>query len=259
MNEENSMRNILRLMLLIPVFFTLLSFNVSGKEAVGKISFYVGRVFVIPAGTTELAMATFNKPLFAGDKIETKKESRCEITLATGDVIRVDANSLFTLEIVEMSGKSVKTESSLQQGKVWNNIKKIFTDEGSFKVKSPSAVIAVRGTIYRVDANPDSTTDVKVYDGEVAVTPYSPGMGQGAAPPQQPGVQKPQQVAPPQQVSGPQEVSVETWMEIVKAQQQILVRPNGTFQRSEFNLEEDAKSDWVQWNLKRDQLLEEQR
>lgn len=252
------MKTPLKLLLLFPFLLLLFSFSDANKEAVGKISFYVGRVFVIPAGTSELALAQFNKELFPGDKIETKKESRCEVTLMTGDIIRIDANSLFTLEKVEASGNSTKTESSVGVGKVWTNIKKIFTDDGYFKVKSPSAVIAVRGTIYRVDANQDTTTQVVVYDGEVAVSPNTAGLGWDGRAPQQVG-QKPQQVAPPQQVGGPTEVSVETWLEIVKAQQQIFVKPDGTYKVSDYNPDEDAKSDWVQWNKKRDSMIDDDR
>lgn len=249
------MRNPRKLLLVLPLFFLLFSFSDANKEPVGKITFYVGRVFVIPAGTSELSLAQFNMDLMPGDKIETKKESRCEITLKTGDIVRVDANSLFTLEMVEASENSTKAESSLGIGKIWTNIKKILSDDGYFKVKSPSAVIAVRGTIYRVDANEDTTTQVVVYDGEVAVSPHTAGMGwDGRAP--QPGVQKPQQVAPPQEVGGPSEVSVETWMQIVKAQQQIYVQPDGTYKVSDYNAEEDAKLDWVQWNRRRDRLIQ---
>jgi hypothetical protein len=45
------------------------------------------------------------------------------------------------------------------------------------------------------------------------------------------------------------------WFEIVKAQQQIVVRPDGSYAKSDFNPVEDAKLDWVQWNKARDAEL----
>ena len=58
----------------------------------------------------------------------------------------------------------------------------------------------------------------------------------------------------PVQIQGPREVSLREWFEIIKAQQQIVVRPDGSYARSDFNLEEDAKLEWVQWNKERDQM-----
>jgi hypothetical protein len=60
----------------------------------------------------------------------------------------------------------------------------------------------------------------------------------------------------PVQVQGPTEVSLKQWFEIIKAQQQIVVRPDGTYAKSEFNLQDDEKLEWVQWNKERDKLLE---
>ncbi|MCB0293424.1 MAG: hypothetical protein KDH97_24435, partial [Calditrichaeota bacterium] len=49
----------------------LLVFSAQAKEPVGKISFPLNRVFVIPAGTSSLSYAQFNMDVFPGDKIET--------------------------------------------------------------------------------------------------------------------------------------------------------------------------------------------
>ncbi|RMF62115.1 MAG: hypothetical protein D6748_00180 [Calditrichaeota bacterium] len=255
------MRRIIWFTFLIPFFFILLSAMQTSKEPIGKITFPLNRVFVIPAGTSELKYAQFNMEVYPGDKIETKKESRCEITLRNGDVFRIDENSIFTLEEALVTEKTVKAEMSLSLGKIWANIKKIFSRDDYLRVKSPSAVIAVRGTIYRVDAQEDSTTEVRVYEGEVAVTPPPPKVPTPGAPPRPQPKPKPQEVPPPTQVpaptqvQGPTEVSVEVWVEIVKAQQQIVIKPDGTRSIAEFDPEQDAQLDWVRWNKRRDSLL----
>jgi hypothetical protein len=69
-------------------------------------------------------------------------------------------------------------------------------------------------------------------------------------------VGKPTEVQGPVEVQGPREVSMEEWYEIVKAQQQILIKPDGSYQKSDFNLADDAKSSWVKWNMERDKLLD---
>ncbi|GAB4369074.1 MAG: hypothetical protein Kow0042_10580 [Calditrichia bacterium] len=253
------MNKLLRLCLLMGLVLILFTTVQANREPIGKITFPLNRVFVISAGSTQLQMAYFNVDVFPGDKIETKKESRCEITLKNGDVIRIDESSIYTLEDVKITEKSVQAESSLSLGKLWATVRKVFSKDDYYKVKSPSAVIAVRGTIYRVNVEPDSTTQLRVYDGEVEVQPAYPSMGmmdkskqgQEARP-----IGPPQDVPGPRDVAGPRDVSMEEWIEIVKAQQQIVVRPDGSYQKSDFDPVEDAQSDWVQWNKKRDELLQ---
>ncbi len=257
----------MRRMLQVVLVALVLSFLIVGnaaQEPVGKITFPLNRVFVIRAGSSELQMAHFNMDVFPGDKIETRKESRCEITLKNGDVVRIDENSIYTLEEVVVTEKTVKAESFLNVGKLWSTVRKVFSKDDYFKVKSPSAVIAVRGTIYRIDVAPDSTTQLRVYDGAVEVKPYNPSMGMKEESPQEKGAGEkqvkpdwpPRDVSGPTDVAGPRTVTMEEWLEIIKAQQQIVIRPDGSYEKSEFDPVQDAKSDWVQWNKKRDAMLQ---
>lgn len=248
---QSKLIRFLTILLTLSAATIFLSFqsNTGKGEAIGKISFPLNRVFVIPAGTASLKYARFNMEVFNGDKIETKKESRCEITLNSGDVIRIDENTIFTLENVRTKGDTVRVEANLSLGKLWANIKKMFGGDDYFKVKSPTAVIAVRGTKYRVDA--DSATTVRVYEGEVSVK------ANAAAGIDKPMSNRPGQIAPPRQVAPPQEVTVEEWLQIVKAQQQLVVTADGSMTPSEFDAAADADLDWVKWNLKRDRLLHE--
>ncbi len=259
------MRRIVWFGLVIPMLLIVFSAMRTSQEPIGKITFPLNRVFVIPAGTSDIKYAQFNMDVFPGDKIETKKESRCEITLKNGDIFRIDENSIFTLEDVQVTEKTVKAEMFLGLGKIWANIRKIFSKDDYLRVKSPSAVIAVRGTIYRVDARKDSTTQVRVYEGKVAVspppatTPAAPAPRQPQQKPKPQEVPAPQQVPAPTQVPGPTEVSVETWLQIVKAQQQITVHPDGSYEVAEYDLQKDENLDWVQWNKRRDALRNQQR
>lgn len=249
------MQKIVRGGIIISLFCVLAAFTNTSKESVGKITFPLNRVFVIPEGSADLKMAFFNMDVFPGDKIETKRESRCEISLKNGDVVRIDENSIYTLEEVQISEEKVQASSFLSVGKLWATIQKIFSEDDYVTVKSPTAVIAVRGTIYRLDVDKDSLTTVKVYDGEVEVSPAVPSTGM-MTPGQPRPVGPPTDVAGPRDVAGPQDVSETQWLEIVKAQQQVVIRKDGTFRKSEFDAVQDAASDWVQWNKQRDQMLQ---
>ncbi len=249
----------LRIGVLAAIFIVISSFMQNNPEPIGKVTFPLNRVFVLREGSSQLKMVNFNMDVFQGDRLETKKESRCEVTLNSGDVVRIAENSIYTFEEVEATEETVKAESFLGLGKLWATVRKVFSDDDYYRVKSPSAVIAVRGTIYRVDVEQDSSTQLRVYDGEVEVKPWKPamgmqeksGIGQGQAQP----IGPPEDVPGPTEVAGPSDVSEEEWLEIVKAQQQITIQPDGSYQTSDFDVVEDAQSDWVQWNKKRDEML----
>jgi hypothetical protein len=235
---------------LIILVAALTAFSFSPEQpSVGKVSFPLGNVLVLSQGETRFQKATFNMPIKNGDKVETKKESRCEITYHDGSIVRIDEQSIYTIEKATIDEEKKEVESSLSIGKLWANLKKLIRGKDSWKLKSPAAVVAVRGTVYRMNAGADSSTQVLVYDGQVDVRPAMAGSGQsglGAVP------GPPRQVQAPTQVAGPTQVSMQQWFEIIKAQQQIVVRPDGSYAKSDFNMQEDEKLDWVQWNKKRD-------
>ena len=247
--------NRITILLWLSFSLTFLNFTTVHQDPVGKITFPLHRVFVLRAGSDALKSARLNMDVFNGDKVETRRESRCEITLRNGSVVRIDENSIYTLEKMEFGKKIVRASSFLSIGRLWSNIKKIFSGKDYFKVKSPSAVIAVRGTIYRIDALADSTTRVNVYRGAVAVSPWHPITKKSGKRPSGKKIER-REVPGPVQVPGPRQVTVKKWLEIVKAQQQITVFQSGRFVKARFDSLEDAKSDWVRWNMKRDSLLQ---
>jgi hypothetical protein len=234
---------------------TILSaFRYWEEDSVAKISFPLGNVFVVPKGKTKMEKAGFNHKLFTGDKVRTQKQARCEIKYNDGSIVRIDQESIYTITDYKTEKNEKTVESFLSIGKIWANIKKLTGKSDNWLLRGPSAVVAVRGTIYRMDANEDKSSQVLVYDGSVNVAPpaWSPGGAQGQS---QQG-QKPGYVQGPTVVQGPKQVTMEEWVEIVKAQQQITVQPDGSFKKSEFNLAEDSKNSWVQWNKERDKLIE---
>ena len=65
----------------------------------------------------------------------------------------------------------------------------------------------------------------------------------------------PHEIPGPHEVPGPREVSLEEWALIVKSMQKVKVDKNGRVIHSgDFSRnDEDEKTDWVLWNLTRDQ------
>ncbi len=238
---------------IVLLVMAVLVFSFTPEPAsVGKVSFPLGNVHVLSKGETRFRKVTFNMPVKTGDKIETKKQSRCELTYNDGSIVRIDEQSIYTVENATISDDKKEVESKLSIGKLWANLKKLIRGKDSWRLKSPAAVVAVRGTVYRMNAGADSSTQVLVYEGQVDVRPASAGgvqQGMGMAP------GAPRQVQAPTQIAGPTQVSMKEWFEIIKAQQQIVVRPDGSYAKSDFSFEEDSKLDWVRWNKERDALI----
>ncbi len=227
----------------------LIAAIMSGAEShIGTLSFMVGspgQVQIIRQNQTEWHDAKLYVKIYTKDKIRTGPEARCEIKLNDGAVVRIGEKTEYEFTQTSRTGKKTK----VPKGRIWANLTQRKKNAG-FEIKTPTAVCAVRGTIYRVDA--DSTTRCRVYDGAVDVGPASFG-GQDTGVRQSKSL-KPVQVPAPHEVPAPYEVSLEDWVKIVKGYQ-ITVRADGKYAKSQFDRDTDARIDWVKWNLERDDRL----
>lgn len=103
--------------------------------------------------------------LNAGDTVETKADSRVEISLPSGSLLRVGESSQVTLS--EMSaGKQFSARLLL--GNLWAKVHKLLAGE-TFAVETENGVAGVRGTEFRVEVVRDQPDLVRVYEGVVQV------------------------------------------------------------------------------------------
>jgi len=221
-------------------------------EVLGKITFVLGKageVRILHADQEIWVPAKTKMPVYVGDKINTQAESRCEIKLNEGSVIRIGENAQFDFEKSLVTSQKRNFEAGLAQGKIWANIVSLVWGE-KFEIKSPTAVCAIRGTIYSIAA--DSTTRVAVYDGQVEVGPTQALRDQLQQTPRPTG--PPQQIPGPTQVPGPYQVSLEQWVRLVKGYQ-IEVRTDGRYAQAPIDQQRDLQNDWVRWNLERDREI----
>ena len=218
--------------------------------ALGKINFLLGKAGEVRVQQTQSEAwvpAALQMPVREGDKIRTQTESRCEIKLSDGSLIRIGEKSLFDFEASRVAKNDRQFHAAVSYGKIWANILSLFGSKEKFEIKSPTAVCAVRGTIYSVAA--DSTTRVAVYDGQVDVGPSAglrDRLQQQAA---RPGA--PQQVPGPTRVPGPYQVTLEQWVRLVEGYQ-MEIRNDGKYAQSRINTALQQQDEWVQWNLARD-------
>jgi hypothetical protein len=225
----------------------------SAAPQIGTITFLLGgadEIQIQHQAETNWTGIMLNSSVFESDIIKTQTECRCEVKLTDGSIIRIGENTTFQFTKAAIQKNQQNFQSELKRGQVWANLSQRKSKKKGFRIKTPTAVCAVRGTIYRVDADTMHTTTCLVYDGAVDVGPTS---FWGQAIQKSTKTLEPQQVSGPQQIPGPFEVSLDQWIQIVKGFQ-IQVRADGKYTKSKFDEKTDAQLDWVQWNLNKDEM-----
>ena len=146
----------------------------AAAEKVGTITFLLGgkeEIQVKPFNSEVWSPARLKAAVMDGDVIKTLVESRCEITLTDGTIIRIGENSSFHFIDVNLKKQMRRLRAELPQGEAWVNASTAKAGKKDYQLKAPTAVCAIRGTIYDVIA--DSATTCKVYDGKVEVGPVT--------------------------------------------------------------------------------------
>ncbi len=216
----------------------------AGAAPTATASFMQGTVEAQAAGKTDW------KPIAKGDKlgadycVRTGKDSKLELTLPDGSLLRVAASSQVRLKsLIKGEGKTKRNMNfKVTTGKIWANVNKLVGQDDSFQVNTENAVAGVRGTVFRVDLMEDQATVIKVYSGAVAVS--------NAPIYQRKADAKGDRV----QVPGPQQVTKKKWEELVaKAMKEVRVAADGAMSMNDFTLASD-QDDWVKWNQDRDKL-----
>ncbi|MBU4186422.1 MAG: FecR family protein [Proteobacteria bacterium] len=239
------MKKLFKVNICLLIYLSLVSFPSfadAGRQAEGTIAFMIGDVFVSPTGKVWVD-ADFDMKVYKGDWIKTGAESRCEITLEDGSILRMEENSLQCFEKVKTTSGSRKSSILLSAGKIWLNAGKIVSKNDSFQVRTDKAVCAIRGTQFRVDTGSNHTR-ISVYSGEV--TTWSALFDRAEY--------KDAAISKPYPVAGPDPVSMEKWVEIVKAFQQITIDAKGRYKKQDLDTKSLSEDTWVIWNMTRDEL-----
>jgi len=187
--------------------------------------------------------------LKGGDQVQTGSQSRLEITLPDSSYLRFAANTNFKIVQIDMNeGTNTRNARvNVALGKTWANVSKSFRVKPNIEVACENAVTGVRGTVYRMNVNDDKAALVRVYDGEVRVWG-------GMKPLESSAVSgPPTSVSGPVSVPGPRSVSMEEWVEIVRAMQQISISAAGVPGKPRAFTEAEDRDDWVDWNKARDE------
>lgn len=111
-----------------------------------------------------------NLYLESGDRILVGENSSARLKLDDDKYILVEENSVLAL-VAEGTKENSKTTIHLEQGAITNEIQNKLNENSSYDVTTPNSVMAVRGTIFRVEVSFDEEggiyTKVSTYEGTV--------------------------------------------------------------------------------------------
>lgn len=221
-----------------------LSGSAQGKSAtVGHVSYLRGLAWRTPEGG-QAARVRKGAAVRQGDTLKTAKGSRLELRLGDGSAVRLGAASEIVIDQADFAEKDRKVSVRLVLGKVWSKVTHAVDDGSKFEVRTGNAVAGVRGTTFRVNADQDDSTLVRVYSGTVAVAGVRPIYQQHT-----PGEKR-------RQVQGPTQVTKDEWEKLVGGMMSVRVGANGLPSEVEkFAVADELGSDeadWVAWNRERD-------
>jgi len=140
------------------------------KPTEARINFMKGHVNVQRVAIETWKPAFIKMSLFTGDKVRCEELAETEIVLNDGSIIKMKDNSLMEIELMEKDkqDKTTRTALKVYQGKVLGSIKKLASKSSKFTVTTPTAVAGIRGTVFGVFVEGDST-ELDVLKGEVAI------------------------------------------------------------------------------------------
>lgn len=224
----------------------------------GEVTYVKGRARRRPLDVDEWIRAREGSEIISGDKVRTLRDSRAELSLKEMNLIRLAP--LTTIDIVKLYEESKEgrdeTQIDVEKGDIWAHVAEV-EEDAKFNISTPVTGAAITGTRFRISVDKDSSTVLKVYEGEVRVTNLP---DQEELVPQELPETGPKRIQGPKQIPGPRQVTFEVWYYIVKNMQEIRIGKDGQLLASgSFSPDDpDEQTKWVKWNLKRDQERKKQ-
>ena len=136
-----------------------------------RVNSVTGQVQLISGNDGAKRPLTSDSLIRVGDEI-LSQAGTATVELADGSVVRISPNSRLAFNRLTQYGKSgmVDIRLRLNQGEIETQVKPVIEGGSRFEIETPSAVAAVRGTMFTLKTAPGST-DLRVTEGEVSFGP----------------------------------------------------------------------------------------
>ncbi len=141
-----------------------------GGPTQGLVSFLQGSVEFQPPGIEKWQPLFLNTKITEGSRIRTKEDSGVEITFKDGSSFLQRENTISKLQTATTRGDTYSLyRFFLEIGRATTQIKRATGRENQFLIDTPSAVAAVRGTVFRTAVDQEGATRSEVLDGIIDV------------------------------------------------------------------------------------------
>ncbi len=134
---------------------------------VARASGVTGQAVLLTPGLAPL-MLTAGSTLNPGDRIDTRGGGRVVIGLSDGSIVVVAPESIVTLKDYRAAA-SLRELFGIALGMVRVRINHFAGKPNPYRMNSPTASIAVRGTEFSIEVDAEGTTQVVVFEGAVEV------------------------------------------------------------------------------------------
>ena len=135
----------------------------AGREHPARVSFMDGRAGYETAGDVDWNELTLNLPLVSGDRIMGHPDSRIEVELGDGNIVRISGET--DVLFPELSQK--KTILKLHEGDLILRV----TDASRIQVDLDQAAVKIRKRgLYRIQCDPDGSIRLVVHEGRAEVS-----------------------------------------------------------------------------------------
>lgn len=140
-----------------------------GVPGGGRVTFLKGAVEIQRAGEMPWESLGSGEQLLEGFRISTGQDGILEATFEDGSSFYMNPDTcLQVLKARKSEASSVIGELFLEGGRIITRIKKATGSEPRFKIQTPSAAAAIRGTEFRVSHDSRKSTRIEVLKGMVA-------------------------------------------------------------------------------------------
>ena len=176
------------------------------------------------------------------DRIRTGRNSRAELVFKNNVYLRASANSEINVRSLFGNTKEQDLDVDLIRGTLWTSILRKLKKNSRVKIRTPVAVMAVKGTQFNTVFQPaNEQLEIIVVEGRIEVFPPSQMEGPG-------------KIRGPKEILGPREITREEWMAQVSSGEKLILSRNDEKPLIGKAGPDQLGNDWILFNRERDQV-----
>ncbi len=159
---------------LLMILWYYMAYSLAIVQRLAVVDVVDGQAEVLVRGRGDPVPLEAGRLVRAGDLVRTGPASTVElrwVRWAGGMRIEIDPDTDFwvTRSIINKSTKAEEARLRVDAGRIWVRLRQALTGKSKFEVETPTVVAAVRGTAFSVAVADDGTSEIEVFEGEVAV------------------------------------------------------------------------------------------